>query len=76
MEKDFDKEILLEQNKIKDLEEELLIEKQNNKPSLTLKFMSVRELVSNEDPLKAKAIHDKLKEDLKELQMILDCLWK
>ena len=76
MEKDFDKEILLEQNKIKDLEEELLIEKQNNKPSLTLKFMSVRELVSNEDPLKAKAIHDKLKKDLKELQMILDCLWK
>jgi hypothetical protein len=61
---------------INSIKKQLVTEIAESKPKLTLDFLTNRELVNNEDPILAKQSQDSIKVDLKELNKLIDYLWK
>lgn len=46
-----------------------------NKPNINLKFLSNNEIINSENPRELKRLNDSLKQDYKELNDLIDCLW-
>lgn len=62
------------------LEEPVIEQSQNNlvslpKPTLDFSYLSNQELVNSSDPVANKQIQDQIKEDAKELDDLINCLW-
>lgn len=45
------------------------------KPGLGFEFLSVEELIAQEDPVKSKILQDEIEQESKELQDLINCLW-
>lgn len=73
---ELEKKIKGAKDQIINLEDQLNDEIQKSKPILQLDFLSTKELVDNIDPLGAKTSQNKIKTDLKELNRLINYLWR
>ena len=69
-------EITAKETQIKELENQFKKEVEETKPLLKLKFLTNRELINHNDPLQAKVSQDTIKEELKELNKLVNILWQ